>query len=90
MAASDDRFRHHVRRGEEIALDDLTKHVKDAIVDPGLHDADPEMVADTISAWSAGWPGPSCRGRRGPRRRQSPTPPWPSVWGGLLAEQRCR
>lgn len=47
-AASDDRFRHHVRRGEEIALADLSKHVKDAIVDRGLHDADPEMVAHAI------------------------------------------
>jgi hypothetical protein len=29
-------------------LDDLSKHVKDAIVDRGLHDADPEMVAQAI------------------------------------------
>jgi AcrR family transcriptional regulator len=48
VAAGDDRFRHHVRRGEEIALDDLSKHVKDAIVHRGLHDADPEMVAHAI------------------------------------------
>jgi AcrR family transcriptional regulator len=47
-AAGDDRFRHHVRRGEEIALNDLSKHVKDAIVDRGLHDADPEMIAQAI------------------------------------------
>jgi AcrR family transcriptional regulator len=47
-AANDDRFRHHVRRGEEIALDDLSKHVKDAIVGRGLHHADPEMVAQAI------------------------------------------
>lgn len=48
LAATEDRFRPHLRRGEEIALDDLSKHVKDAIVDRGLHDADPEMVAHAI------------------------------------------
>jgi TetR/AcrR family transcriptional regulator, cholesterol catabolism regulator len=48
VAATDDRFRPHLRRGEETALDDLSKHVKDAIVDRGLHDTDPEMVAQAI------------------------------------------
>jgi AcrR family transcriptional regulator len=48
LAATEDRFRPHLQRGEEIALDDLSKHVKDAIVDRGLHDADPEMVAHAI------------------------------------------
>lgn len=47
-AATDDRFRPHLRRGEEVALDDLSKHIKDAIVDRGLHDTDPEMVAQAI------------------------------------------
>jgi AcrR family transcriptional regulator len=65
VAASDDRFRHHVRRGEEIALEDLTKHVKDAIVDRGLHDADPEMVAHAILGVVGRLAGTFLR-RRGP------------------------
>lgn len=48
LAATDDRFRPHVRRGEEIALDDLAKHVKDAIADRGLVDTDPDIVAHAI------------------------------------------
>jgi hypothetical protein len=48
LAATDDRFRPHVRRGEEIALDDLAKHVKDAIADRGLDDTDPDIVAHAI------------------------------------------
>jgi AcrR family transcriptional regulator len=48
VAASDDRFRPHVRRGEEIALHDLARHVKEAIADRGLRVADPDLVAHAI------------------------------------------
>jgi AcrR family transcriptional regulator len=85
VAASDDRFRHHVRRGEEIALEDLSKHVKDAIVDRGLHDADPEMVAHAILGVVGRLAGTFLPRRGppllGPGRDTTPAPTAARAWG---------
>ena len=88
-AASDDRFRHHVRRGEEIALDDLSKHVKDAIVDRGLHDADPEMVAQAILGVVGRLAATFLPGR-GASVDAVADAAVAFCLGGLLAEQRLR
>ncbi len=86
VAAGDDRFRHHVRRGEEIALDDLSKHVKDAIVDRGLHDADPEMVAQAILGVVGRLAGTFLPGRGAPVGDVADAAV-AFCLGGLLAEQ---
>ena len=48
FAASDERFRPMLRRAQDIAVADLTRHVKDAIVAGQITDADPLIFSHAI------------------------------------------
>jgi AcrR family transcriptional regulator len=48
FAASDERFSPAFRRGQETALADVTRHVKDAIVSGRVRDADPLLLTHAI------------------------------------------
>jgi hypothetical protein len=48
FAATEDRFAPALRRGEEVAVADVVRHVKDGIVEGRVPDGDPELVAHAI------------------------------------------
>ncbi|MHB8463667.1 MAG: TetR/AcrR family transcriptional regulator [Acidimicrobiales bacterium] len=48
FAASDERFRPMLRRGQEVAVADLARHVKDAIAAGQIADADPLIFTHAI------------------------------------------
>jgi AcrR family transcriptional regulator len=48
FAASDERFRPMLRRAQDIAIADLARHVKDAIVAGQIADADPLIITNAI------------------------------------------
>ncbi len=48
FAASDERFRPMLRRGQDVAVADLSRHVKDAIVAGLIADADPLILTHAI------------------------------------------
>ena len=48
FAATEDRFTAALRRGADVAVADLVKHVKDGIADGSLADADPVVISHAI------------------------------------------
>jgi AcrR family transcriptional regulator len=48
FAATEERFAPHLRRGQEVAVADVVRHVKDGIVEGRIRDADPEILAHGI------------------------------------------
>jgi hypothetical protein len=48
FAATEDRFTSHLRRGGEVAVTDLAKHVKEGIADGSLADGDPNVISHAI------------------------------------------
>jgi AcrR family transcriptional regulator len=48
FAATEDRFTAHLRRGADVAVADLVKHVKDGINDGSLADGNPVMISHAI------------------------------------------
>jgi AcrR family transcriptional regulator len=48
FAASDERFSAALRRGQDVALGDVARHVKDGIVAGQVRDSDPMMLAHSI------------------------------------------
>lgn len=48
FAATEDRFTPELRRGGDVALADVARHVKEGIVAGRIRDADPEMIAQAI------------------------------------------
>jgi AcrR family transcriptional regulator len=48
FAATEDRFAPALRRGQEVALADAVKHVKEGIVDGRIRDDDPTVLAHAI------------------------------------------
>ena len=48
FAATEERFAPVVRRGQEVALADLVKHIKDGIVAGEIRDLDPEILAQAV------------------------------------------
>jgi AcrR family transcriptional regulator len=48
FAAADETFAPVLRRNREVALADMIRHLKDAIVEGHIPDADPEMLAHSI------------------------------------------
>jgi len=48
FARSDERFAGVLRRAQEVAIDDVVRHLKDAIVEGEIPDRDPEALAQAI------------------------------------------
>ncbi len=48
FAATEERFSPHLKRGREVAVADLVKHVKDGIADGSLADGDPVVISHAI------------------------------------------
>jgi AcrR family transcriptional regulator len=48
FAATEERFAPQLRRGQEVAVADAVRHVKDAIVEGRIGDADPELLTHAI------------------------------------------
>lgn len=48
LAATDERFAPALRRNREVAVADTMRHLKDAIVEGRIADADPELLAHAI------------------------------------------
>ena len=48
FAATEERFLPAIRKGEEIAIADIAKHVRDGIADGLIRDADPERIAHAL------------------------------------------
>jgi AcrR family transcriptional regulator len=48
FAATEERFAGAVRRGQEVAVADAVRHVKDGIVAGDIRDTDPEVLAHAI------------------------------------------
>ena len=48
FAATEERFRPMLRRGQDVAVADLVRHVKDAIVAGQIVDADPVVVSHAV------------------------------------------
>jgi AcrR family transcriptional regulator len=48
FAATEERFAPALRRGQEIAIDDAVRHVKDGIVEGRIRDSDPAVLAHAI------------------------------------------
>ena len=48
FAATEERFAPALRRGQEIAIDDLVRHVKEGIVAGRIRDGDPALIAHGI------------------------------------------
>src|SRR5205807_878764 len=48
FAATDERFAAAMRRGQEIAVADTVRHVKDAIVEGRIRDVDPDLLSHAI------------------------------------------
>jgi AcrR family transcriptional regulator len=45
FAASEARFAAAIRRGQDVAVNDVVRHVKDGIVEGRIHDADPYLLS---------------------------------------------
>ncbi|MEA3021146.1 MAG: hypothetical protein QOI47_2670 [Actinomycetota bacterium] len=48
FAATEEQFAPAVRRGAEVAVADVVRHIKDAIVEGKVRDADPEVLAQAV------------------------------------------
>ena len=48
FAATEERFAPHLRRGGEVAVADLAKHVKEGIADGSIVDGDPIVISHAI------------------------------------------
>ncbi len=48
FAATEERFAPALRRGQEVAVADVVRHIKDGIVDGRIRDVDPEVLAHAI------------------------------------------
>jgi len=48
FATTEERFAHSLRKGQEVAVADAARHVKDAIAEGKVPDADPVMLAHAI------------------------------------------
>jgi AcrR family transcriptional regulator len=48
FAATEERFAPALRRGQDVALDDVVRHVKEGIVDGTIRDVDPRVLAHAI------------------------------------------
>src|SRR3954447_4141543 len=48
FAATEEQFAPALRRGQEVAVADVVRHVKDGIVEGRIRDADPEILAHGI------------------------------------------
>jgi AcrR family transcriptional regulator len=48
FAASEERFAPAMRRGQEVAIADTVRHVKDAVVEGRVGDTDPDLLAHAI------------------------------------------
>jgi AcrR family transcriptional regulator len=48
FAATEDRFAPALRRGQEVALADAARHIKDGIVAGQIRDEDPEVLAHAV------------------------------------------
>jgi AcrR family transcriptional regulator len=48
LAATEVRFAPELRRGQEVAIDDVVRHVKEGIVEGRIRDGDPEVLAHAI------------------------------------------
>jgi AcrR family transcriptional regulator len=48
FAETEERFAEALRRGEEIAVADTVRHLKDAIVEGQIPDTDPEVLAHAV------------------------------------------
>ena len=48
FAATEDRFRPALREGEDVALADLVRHLKEGIVEGTIRDEDPEMLGHAV------------------------------------------
>jgi AcrR family transcriptional regulator len=48
FASTEERFAHSLRKGQEVAVADAARHVKDAIAEGRIPDADPVMLAHAI------------------------------------------
>ena len=48
FAATSDRFAPQLRRGQEVAVADAVRHVKDGIVEGRIRDGDPELLTHAI------------------------------------------
>ena len=48
FAISEERFRPTIRRGEEVALADTARHVKEGIVEGRIRDVDPSVLSHAI------------------------------------------
>jgi AcrR family transcriptional regulator len=49
FAATEERFATTIRRGQEVAIADVVRHLKDAMVDGYCRDQDPSMLAVAIT-----------------------------------------
>jgi AcrR family transcriptional regulator len=48
FAATEERFAEAMRRGQEVAVADVVRHVKDGIVEGRMRDGDPEVITHAI------------------------------------------
>jgi TetR/AcrR family transcriptional regulator, cholesterol catabolism regulator len=48
FAETEDRFADALQRGEQVAVADVVRHLKDAIVDGEIPDTDPEVLAHAV------------------------------------------
>src|SRR2546423_13668524 len=48
FAATEERFAPGLRRGQEVAVSDVARHVKEAIAAGRVHDRDPEVLSHAI------------------------------------------
>jgi AcrR family transcriptional regulator len=48
QAATEERFAPSLRRGQEVAVDDAAKHIKEAMAEGRIADADPVAVAHAV------------------------------------------
>jgi AcrR family transcriptional regulator len=48
FAATEERFEPHLRRGGEVAVSDLAKHVKEGMADGSIVDGDPIVISHAI------------------------------------------
>ncbi|HVM54250.1 MAG TPA: TetR/AcrR family transcriptional regulator [Acidimicrobiales bacterium] len=48
FAATEEQFAPAMRRGQEVAVADVVRHIKDGIVDGTIRDVDPEVLANGV------------------------------------------
>jgi AcrR family transcriptional regulator len=48
FAATEERFAPALRKGQEIAIADIVRHVRDGVADGRIRDGDPEMIAHAL------------------------------------------